>query len=165
MNGVYLIRVSQDPQHLGQVLYVDPDSGKALRSSRINSLHLRSLTELGDAFVAVSGLEGKPGGVKLVKLDKTSLESVAESKSDVYAESAVLSSGASLYVVARSADGSYHLASFAAADLAEQARSKEAVEPYSLMREASGSIIVQLPGSGFALFKADTLEKSKEIKP
>ena len=53
-------------------------------SSRINTLHLGSLVELADSFVAVSGLEGKQGGVKLVKLDKASLESVAEGKPDMF---------------------------------------------------------------------------------
>jgi Borrelia P83/100 protein len=163
--GLYLIRVGDDANHLGQIVFVDADKGNAIRSSRINSLHLRSLAELADAFFAVSGLEGKAGGVKLVKLDKTSLESVAESAAEMFPESTVLVSGASIYAIVKAADGTYYPARFAAADLAEQARAKDAVTPYTLLREASGGILVQAPGASFALLKTETLEKAKELKP
>jgi Borrelia P83/100 protein len=165
IDGLFLIRVGSDANHLAQILFVDADKGNAIRSSRINSLHLRSLAEMADAFFAVSGLEGKAGGVKLVKLDKTSLESVAESVADIFPESAILVSGASIYAIAKAADGKYYPARFAAADLAEQARAKDAVTPYTLLREASGGILVQASGPSFALLKADTLEKTKELKP
>src|SRR5208283_311445 len=127
--------------------------------------HLRSLAELPDAFVAVSGLEGKPGGVKLVKLDKTSLESVAESKSDMFPESTVLVSGESIYALAAAPDGKCYVARFAAADLAELARAKDASVPYALLREASGGIVAQSPDGSFALLKPDILEKIKDLKP
>ena len=165
IDGLYLIRVGNDANHLGQIVFVDADKGTTIRSSRINSLHLRSLAELADAFFAVSGLEGKAGGVKLVRLDKTSLESVAESAADMFPESSILVSGASIYAIAKAADGKYYPASFAAADLAEQARAKDAVTPYTLLREASEGILVQAPGPSFALLKAETLEKTKELKP
>ncbi len=164
-NGVYLIRVGDDANHLGQVVFVDSDKGTAIRSSRINTLHLRSFAELGDSFVAVSGLEGKAGGVKLVKLDKTSLESVAESKPDMFPESSVLVLGTSVYALAKAADGKYYVARFAAADLAEQARAKDASMPYTFMREVAGGIAAQAPGGAFILLKPDTLEKIKELKP
>jgi hypothetical protein len=163
--GIYLIRVGEDPNHLAQIVLVDPDKGSAIRSSRITSLHLRSLTQVADAFLAVSGLEGKPGGVKLVRLDKTSLESVAEGKSDMFPDSALLVLGDSVYGVVKAADGKNYLARFAAADLSEKARSKESVSPWTLVSEASGNIAVQVPGAAFALLAPDTLEKIKELKP
>ena len=99
---------------------------------QVRGVQPRELTERGKPR-----LDGKPGGVKLVKLDKVSLESVAESKSDVFGESVVLVSGSSIYAVVKAADGKYYPAKFAAADLAEQARAKDAVMPYTLLREAS----------------------------
>jgi hypothetical protein len=164
-SGVYLIRVGNDADHLAQVVFVDADKGTAIRSSRINTLHLRSLAELPDAFIAVSGLGGKPGGVKLVKLDKTSLESVAESKSDMFPESAVLVSGESIYALAAAPDGKCYVARFAVADLAELARAKDSSAPYALLREASGGIVAQSPDGSFALLKPDILEKIKDLKP
>jgi hypothetical protein len=164
--GVFLVRIGDDANHLGQIVFVDAGTGKGIRSSRINTLHLRSLAELPDSFAAVSGLEGKAGGVKLVKLDKASLEDVAESKADMFPESSVLVSGGSLYAIVKAGDGKTYVASFAAADLAEKARSKEAVAPYTLIREAAGGIAVQSPAGGsFIVLKTDTLEKVKDLKP
>jgi hypothetical protein len=164
--GVFLVRVGDDANHLAQIVFVDADSGRGIRSSRINTLHFRSLAELGDAFVAVAGLEGKAGGVKLEKLDKASLESVAESKADMFPESSVLVAGGVLYAVVSAADGRQYLAGFAAADLAETARSREAVAPYTFIRAAAGGIAVQAPtGGAFMVLKADTLEKLRDLKP
>jgi hypothetical protein len=163
--GVFLVRVGDDANHLAQIVFVDAGTGKGIRTSRINSLHYRSLAELADSFVAVSGLEGKAGGVKLVKLDKASLESVAEAKPDMFAESSVLVSGDALYAIV-AAGGKQYLACFAAADLAEKARSKDAVAPFSFIREAAGGIVVQAPSGGdFLVLKKDTLEKTKDLKP
>jgi hypothetical protein len=163
--GVFLIRVGDDANHLAQIVFVDAGTGKGIRSSRINSLHYRSLAELPDSFVAVSGLEGKPGGVKLVKLDKASLESVAEGKPDMFAESSVLVSGDALYAIVGTG-GKQYLARFAIADLAEKARSKETVAPFTFIREAAGGIVVQAPSGGdFLVLKKDSLEKAKDLKP
>jgi hypothetical protein len=164
-NGIYLILVGGDANHLGQVLFVDADKGTGIRSSRINTLHLRSIAELADAYVAVSGLEGKAGGVKLVRLDKASLEDVAESKSDMFPESAVLVAGALVYAVAAGTDGKFYLAELAAADLSEKARSKDPVSPYTLISQSASGIAVQYPDGSFGLLKPDTLEKIKDLKP
>ena len=144
--GVFLVRVGDDSNHLGQIVFVDPGKGTAIRSSRINTLHLGSIVELADSFVAVSGLEGKQGGVKLVKLDKASLESVAEGKPDMSPDGGAFASGGSIYAIAKDAAGACYVVRFAAADLAEQARSKAAVAPYALLRDASGSVAAQSPG-------------------
>jgi hypothetical protein len=164
--GVFLVRVGDDSNHLAQIVFVDSATGKGIRSSRLNSLHYSSLAELPDSFVAVAGLEGKAGGVKLVKLDKASLESVAESKADMFPESSVLASGDALYAIVKAADGKQYLALFAAADLAERARSKEEVAPYSFIRAAAGGIAVQAPSGGsFLVLNPGTLEKMKDLKP
>ena len=162
--GVFLVRVGDDSNHLGQIVFVDPGKGTAIRSSRINTLHLGSIVELADSFVAVSGLEGKQGGVKLVKLDKASLESVAEGKPDMSPDGGAFASGGSIYAIAKDAAGACYVVRFAAADLAERARSKAVVAPYGLLRDASGSVAAQSPGGSFFLLKPDTLEKVKELK-
>jgi hypothetical protein len=163
--GVFLILVADDQSHLGQIAFVDSDKGSPIRRSRINTLHLRSLAELPDAFAAVSGLEGKSGGAKLVKLDKASLESVAEAKAEMFPETAVLVDGAALYAIVKAADGKYYPARFTTAELKEEARSGVAVMPYTLLSRVGSGIAVQTPSGSFAVLKADTLEKTKDLKP
>jgi chemotaxis protein histidine kinase CheA len=163
--GVFLVLVADDSAHLAQLAFVDSEKGAPIRRSRITTLHLRSLVELADAFAAVSGLEGKPGGVKLVKLDKASLESVAESAAEAYPESAVLVDGDALYAIVKAGDGKYYPARFSAADLKETARSKVAVMPHTALSRVGSGIAVQTPAGAFAVLKADTLEKTKDLKP
>jgi Membrane protein involved in colicin uptake len=162
--GVFLIRVDPASQ-LGQIFLVDTAKGSTIRASRLNSIHLRSIAQLSDAFVAVVGLADKAGGVKLEKIDKASLESIAEGKADLYPESALLSLGDSLYAVVKGDDGKYYVAKFAASDLSEKARGKDAVLPFGLISEAAGSIAVQAADASFLLLKPDTLEKDKVLKP
>jgi Uncharacterized protein conserved in bacteria len=164
-SGVFLFRVGNDAAHLGQIVLVDPAKGTVIRASRMNSLHLRSMIELADAFVVVAGEEGKASGVKLVRLDKASLESVAEDSADMYPESDLMASGDAIYGIVAALDGTYYAARFAAVDLSEAARSKDPVAPYSSIRKAGDAIALQSSSGSFLLLKPDSLEISTEIKP
>lgn len=163
--GVFLVLVADDSGHLGQIAFVDSETGAPIRRSRINTIHLRSLAELPDAFAAVSGLEGKPGGAKLVKLDKASLESVAEAKAEMYPESAVLVDGGALYAIVKAADGKYYPARFSTAELKEEARSAVAVMPHTQLARVGSGIAVQTPSGAFAVLNPGTLAKTKDLKP
>jgi len=163
--GVFLVLVADDSGHLGQIAFIDSEKGTPIRRSRINTLHLRSFAELPDAFAAVSGLEGKPGGARLVKLDKASLESVAESQAEMYPETAVLVDGNALYAIVKAADGKYYPARFSSGDLKEETRSKVAVMPHTMFGRVGSGIAVQTPSGAFVVLKADTLEKTKDLKP
>jgi len=163
--GVFLVKVGDDPSHLARIVFVDAESGAGIRASRITTIHTRSLSELPDAFFAAAGLEGKPGGVKFVKLDKASLENVAESAAEAFGESAVLVKGDAIYAVV-SDGGKQYLARLSASDLSEKARSKEAVAPFGLIAWAAGGVAVQpASGSGFLVLKPDSLEKAKDLVP
>ncbi len=162
--GVFFFKVVEDSYHLAQILYVDAEGGSLIRSSRINSLHPRSIVDSGEAFVAIAGRDGAPGGVKLMKLDKTSLEDVADGQSEMFADSPVWKLGEALFAVAKGDGGSYFLARFGA-DLKETARSKAAVNPYTALVEGGGGIIVQTPAGSLAVLSAETLQTVKELKP
>lgn len=163
--GVFLVLVGNDANRLGQIVFVDSEKGGLIRKSRINTLNLRGLADLGEYFVAVSGLAGKPGGAKLVKLDKASLESIAESKAEMYPESAVLVDGTALYAIVKAADGKYYPARFSADELKEEARSPVAVMPHTVFSRVGSGIAVQTPSGAFAVLRPDSLEKTKDLKP
>ncbi len=163
--GVYLVFVGSDANRLGQIMFVDSEKGSLIRKSRINTIHLRSFADVGDAFVAVSGLEGKPGGAKLVKLDKASLEAVAESKAEMYPESAILVEGSMVYAIVKAADGKYYPARFSVPELKEEARSSVAVMPHTMLSRVGSGIAVQTPAGTFAVLRTDNLEKTKDLKP
>ena len=162
--GVYLLQVVDPAAHLGRIVFVDTDSGSLIRASRVNTIHPRSLVDAGDAFVAVAGLAGHPGGARLVRFDKTSLEDVADASSEAFPEGMILFSGGVFYAPATSADGRIFLARYDAS-LKETARSTVEVEGYAVLAAAAGGIIAQESSGGFALLKADSLELVKELKP
>ena len=83
----------------------------------------------------------------------------------MFPDSSVLVAGATVYAVEAGTDGKFYLAEFGAADLAEKARSKDAVAPYALIVQASGGIAAQSASGGFLLLKSDTLETVKTMNP
>ncbi|MDP3176279.1 MAG: P83/100 family protein [Spirochaetaceae bacterium] len=166
--GVYLLRIVDDKERLAQVVFLDAEKGGLIRSSRINSIHIRSIEETEESFFAVAGAEDKSGGVKVVKLEKASLESAAEGESDMFPESVLLVSGDRIYGVARDVDAaaggeqSYFVV-LLDGELGEIARSTSAVTPWTFLKEGGGGILVQLPEGGFAILAADSLETEREL--
>ncbi len=163
--GVYLLQVMDSLNPFARVVYVNAETGEVIRSSRINSIRGKSVLDAGDWFVAVAGREGGGAAVRLVRLDKTSLEVVAESKTDVFTDSGVWKVGDSYYAVVKA--GSlieYRFARFDA-ELAEKARSADTVNPLTFMSEAAGGLVVQNSANVFMVLKPDGLEKIKELKP
>ena len=165
--GVYLLRIVDDGERLAQVVFLDAEKGGLIRSSRINSIHIRSIEETEESFFAVAGAEDKSGGVKVVKLEKASLESAAEGTPDMFPESDLLVSGERIYGVARNADAAGGGESYSVVlldgELGEVARSASAVTPWTFLKEGGGGILVQLPEGGFAVLSADSLETAREL--
>jgi len=162
--GVYLLQVVDATYPFARVVFVDADKGSLIRASRLNSIRGRSVVDAGDSFVAVAGKEGGTGAIRLVRLDKASLEVVAQGSVDVYPESQVWKFGDSFYAVAKGDGKAYYLARFDA-ELKEAARSKEAVNPFTFLAEAAGGLAVQTPSGSFAVLGKQGLEKIKELKP
>jgi len=162
--GVYLLQVVDATYPFARVVFVDAEKGNLIRASRLNSIRGRSVVDAGDSFVAIAGKEGGSAAVRLVRLDKASLEVVAQGTVDMFPESQVWKVKDSFYAVVKGEGASFVLARFDA-ELKETARSKEAVNPFTFLSEAAGGLAVQAPSGAFAVLKADSLEKTKELKP
>jgi len=162
--GLYLLQIVDPTTHLGRLVFVDTGSGNLIRASRVNAIHPRSLVDDGTSFVAVAGLAGKPGGVRLARFDKTSLEDVADSSVEVFPEGVPLSSGGAFYAPVPGSGGALYLARFDAS-LKETARSKVEVDGYAVLAAGAGGIVAQEKSGAFAVLKADSLELVKELKP
>ena len=162
--GIYLFQVVDPATHLARIVFVDADAGSLIRASRVNTIHPRSIVDAGDSFVAIVGLAGHPGGVRLVRFDKTSLEDVADASSEAFPEGAILFSGGAFYAPAPGAGGRLFLARYDAA-LKETARSTVEVEGYAVLVAGAGGIVVQEASGSFAVLKTDSLELIKELKP
>ncbi len=162
--GVYLLQVVDATYPFARVVFVDAEKGELIRASRLNSIRGRSVVDAGDSFLAVAGKEGGGAAVRLVRLDKASLEVVAEGSVDLFSESLVWKRGDALYAIVKGDGGAFFLARFDA-ELKEAARSAEKVNPFSFMGEAAGGLALQSPSGAFVVLKPDSLEKTKELKP
>jgi len=162
--GLYLFQVVDPVTHLARIVFLNGDSGSLIRSSRVNTIHPRSLVDAGDSFVAVAGVTGHSGGVRLVKLDKTSLEDVADASTEAFPDGMILFTGGAFYAPATGAGGAIFLARYDGA-LKETARSTVKVDGYAVLAAGAGGIIVQEATGAFAVLKADSLELVKELKP
>jgi len=162
--GVFLLQVVDQAYPFARVVFVDADKGGLIRASRLNSIRGRSVLDAGDSFVAVAGKEEGSGAVRLVRIDKASLEVVAQGTVDLFPESQLWKFGDSVYAVAKAEGGGFRLARFDA-KLAEAVRSQEAVTPFTFLTEAAGGLAVQTPSGAFAILDRQSLEKTKELKP
>lgn len=162
--GVFLLQVVDSSYPFARVVFIDSEKGNLIRASRLNSIRGRSVVDSGDSFVAVAGKEGGTGAIRLVRLDKASLEVVAQGSVDIYPESQVWKFGESFYAVIKGDGGAYYLGRFDA-ELKEAARSTEAVNPFTFLSEASGGLAAQTPSGGFAVLAKQGLERIKELKP
>ena len=163
-NGIFLYQLIDSSGPYARVVFVDATTGKLIRASTLNTLRPRAIIDSGDSLVAVAGKEGGTGAVRLVRLAKRDLGQTAESKTDLFSDSALWQIGASFYAVAKGSDGKYYLACFGA-DLVETARSTQAVNPYTALVQGKDGLIVQGAGGGFLVVSPDKLSVVRELKP
>lgn len=163
-NGIFLYQLIDASGPYARVVFVDASTGKLIRASTVNTIRPRAVIDSGDSLVAVAGKEGGAGAIRLVRLAKRDLGQTAEGKTDLFADSALWQVGSSFYAIARGADGKYYLACFGA-DLAETARSTQAVNPYTALTQGKDGLIVQGAGGGFLVVSPDKLSVVRELKP
>jgi hypothetical protein len=162
--GIYLFELLGTDSPFARLVRLDAASGKLLASSALNSIHSRAVIDSGDSYVLVAGKEGGNAAVRLMRVDKASLTVSVEGKNDLFADAALWKSGDSFYAVGKGPSGDYRLMRFDA-KLALAATSALALNPYSLLVEGAGGLIVQAAGGGFAVLSPDKLEKIKDLKP
>jgi hypothetical protein len=162
--GIYLFELLGSDSPYARLVRIDPESGKLMAASALNSIHSRAFVDSGDSYVLVAGREGGNAAVRLMRVDKASLTVSAEGKNDLFADAALWKIGDSFYAVGKGPSGDWRLLRFDS-KLALAATSGLALNPYSLLVEGSGGLIVQAAGGGFALLSPDKLEKVKDLKP
>ena len=137
--GIYLFELLGADSPYARLVRIDPESGKLIAASALNSIHSRAVFDDGASYVLVAGREGGNAAVRLTRVDKASLAVSAEGKSDLFADTALWNVGDSLYAVGKGQGGDWRLMRFDS-KLALAATSGPAVNPYSLLVEGAGEI-------------------------
>jgi ABC-type uncharacterized transport system ATPase subunit len=143
---------------LGRVVKLNPDTGQEVKRSSLNTVNARTLTLSEGKIIAIAGENRGNGAVRLVEINKDTLEMVKQGEDDISPQSLLWTDGSSLYAIA-SSGGNLYLARFNTG-LVREARSSITVHPYGGIAFSDGYIITQRSdGSAVLLNSGDLSEK------
>lgn len=155
--GDLALRLTAADSPYARFVMIDKTTGSELKASPLDTVHARSTAEVGGKLIAVAGRDGGNGAVRLVVIDKTSLEMQKQGDVDIQKESPVWVRGDQLYVLVAEAGGP-RLARFDA-DLALLAKSSVPVHPYATPSFAQGVVLVQGADGAVVVLKEADLSK------
>ncbi|MDR1862836.1 MAG: hypothetical protein LBQ67_02830 [Treponema sp.] len=143
---------------LGRVVKLNPDNGQEVKRSPLNTVNARTLTLSGGKIIAIAGENRGSGAVRLIEINRDTLEMVKQGEDDISPQSLLWANGSDLYAVS-SSGGNLYLARFNT-DLVRQARSSVTVHPYGGIAFSDGYIVTQRSdGSAVLLNPGDLSEK------
>jgi hypothetical protein len=131
----------REGEPLGQIVRFDPRNGERLAGSALNSIRGREYYTFNDHVLVVAGRTNRGGAVRLMLLDRETLDTATEADQDVFHDTAVLVREDAVYAVVNDGGGTY-LGRFGQ-DLELEARSEEAVTRYTTVRYVAGRVYVQ----------------------
>ncbi len=127
-------------EKLSGIVRVNLDTGKVVKSSPVTVIRNRTLYDAGVAFIAIAGESGENHAIKLVQLDKNSMEIVKESDDSVSPDSVLVQNGSSYYCVIESGK-SWVLAEYDA-EITKRHVSSVTVDPSSPVTVTEKGIMV-----------------------
>ena len=151
--GELSLRMVSADGPFARFVLLDLTTGKEVKVSALDTVRSRSVAEAGGRLVAVAGRPGGNGAIRLVAVDKASLEMLGQGEDDMHPESPVWVNGETIYALSL-AGGSIRLASFGV-DLKRKALSAAILHPYAALRFAPGTVLTQA-ADGSALMLKDT---------
>ena len=146
------LRIVNANEFLSEIMLVSKDDGTPMKTSSLNSIRNRTLLDTGDAYMAVAG---QGTSVRLVLIDKTTIEVIKESNEAIAAESVLVASGSDYYAVV-SRGGACYVARFDK-DLNVQSTSTVQVQPYTAITVSEGRLFVQDTSSRIRILRATDL--------
>ena len=151
-NPVAGLRVVDTEELLSEILLISTADGSALKTSALNSVRNRTLLDTGEAYIAAAG---QSGTVRLVLIDKNTLEVIQESEQTLAPET-MLTASNNDYYAAVSQDGGTYLGRFDR-NLNLQARSSVRISPFTAITVTEQGIVVQDESSALRILRATDL--------
>ncbi len=153
--GELSLRMVSPDGPFARFVLVDPANGKELKTSALDTVRGRSVADIGTNLVAVAGKTGGSGAVRLVLVDKSTLEMIKQGEDDIHPESPVWIEGDRLYALGASS-GSYRMTVFDK-ELKRLAQSKEDVHPFAAARFVDDLLLTQAADGSVLILKAEDL--------
>ncbi|MFA6504488.1 MAG: P83/100 family protein [Treponemataceae bacterium] len=153
--GEAALKMISNDGPLARFVLVDLNTGKELKSSALDTVRSRSVAAVGERIVAIAGKTGGTGAVRLVLVDKKSLEMIKQGDDDILSDSPVWVNGENIYALTV-ISGALKLGLFDK-DLKKKALSDAKVHPFTALRFASGVVIIQTENGSPLLLKDSDL--------
>ena len=159
--SVYGLKLADAKSLNSQIVRVNSSTGAVMKQSPVKVVKGRSMVPCADGFVAVAGENSGKGAVKLVIIDKDSLEIIKESEEVLSDNSVLLEDGGSYLVVVK--DGSNFVAAKYGADLKMQVKSPVQINPSSpIVKTPAGYMVTDAKGNPVILNMNDLTSAVKD---
>lgn len=163
-SGTTLFQLVDPNLPFARIVLVDLTSGKILRRSEVNTIRAATVTDAGDAWVAVAGQStALSGAVRLVRIEKSDFAKSKYGADDVFADTMLWKIGASLYAVVKKGD-QWAIGRFDPVSLELKATSAP-VSKWTFLTETGGKLVAQDPKGGFLVLDPTALTTLSEVAP
>ena len=158
--SVYGLKLADAKSLNSQIVKVNTDTGAVMKQSPVKVVKGRSMLPCADGFVAVAGENSGKGAVKLVIIDKDSLEIIKETEEILSDNSVLLEDGGSYMVVIK--DSKDYVAAKYGSDLKLLAKSPVAINPASpIVKTQAGYMFTDTKGNPVILNMNDLTASAK----
>ena len=139
--GVLGVTITSPNSFLGRIVHFEPETGRELLRSPINTVHVRSVALLNNRIFAIAGENRGGSAIRLVEINPDTLLMQRQGDNDIAEQSFLWVNGQDLYALIQT-DGNFHMARFNT-DLQLQSRSSVNVHPFASLLFYNGVIITQ----------------------
>jgi len=143
-SGILGITIERtDPVAMGRIIRFNPTTGREIRRSPLDVVHVRTVTLVGGRILAIAGEFKGSGAVRLVEISQNSLEMAKQGDDDIETGSLLVVNGNDLYAVTINlADNKCYLGRFDT-NLVLQAKSAVAVHQQASVTIQQGRLLTQ----------------------
>lgn len=141
LQGLFVVEIGNDNVR-GRLVSLDPASGMILRRSNLTTVFARTLTVTDDLLLSVAGATGGNAAIRLIEINRRTLEMVRQGDDDIYPNSLIWMNGNEFYAITVNSDGALNLGRFDM-DLQLQARSEVQLHSGASVCIQQGSLLTQ----------------------
>jgi seryl-tRNA synthetase len=161
---VWFLMVDQpgDGIPYGRVVKYNLTDGKRLAVSKVTAVRGRTIANLPQSLLVIAGKEGGNSKVRLMLLNRDTLDVTKEGTNDVFPGSLMTVKGSDIYLVTAE-NGEWRLGKFGTS-LERTAVSEVAVEPWTSISFDGSSLFVQAGNGKILKLSASTLKEEARLE-
>ncbi len=152
----FLLVNDNDPDLMGRFVLANDKTGIITKKSSLNTVRGRTFLLIDSSLFFIAGIDKPPKAIRLMRMNKDTLEIEQEGSDDIYGESVLILKNGSLYAVIRK-EGKWYVGRFNTA-LELQSRSKTEVLPVTPLQFDGGKVYVESKFGRIKPLKDDTLQ-------